>query len=322
MQALRRIATVLLLAVLGLAAFSSPAIGQITYTLDYSDPASDVVKLWTSNLTWVLADGAWIRTPFPDAVNINFLHSSLLDPQTLELRIDLKGAAVANNSDVSYSINLYTDATNRTRYTVTGSNGTLTIVTNLTGAVPIDISGPQNFTLVGANQDTVVFRVALSLLGSVTSFNIDATARWYGYPADNRTYSYQDFGWETPGNPASAPVTVSGYVRDREGNPIIGARITNDRSPTNASTNATGYYLLVLTPDVYNLTASAEGYEDATERVVLAGGTLIELNFTLEPKGLPVLGAAGGLVAAILLIAVAAAVVLLVAALLRRRKAA
>jgi hypothetical protein len=37
-------------------------------------------------------------------------------------------------------------------------------------------------------------------LGTITTWNIDATARTVGDP-----YTYLDFGWEVPGNPGSSP---------------------------------------------------------------------------------------------------------------------
>ena len=165
----------------------------VSFDLSYTDPASDVVEFWTSNMTPVLTDGNLTMSPFPDSVNMLHLTSSNASADVV-LTMQVKGT-IANLDNTSYQIRLYTRQDNATHFAVTHVNRTTTLASNATGFVPIDLSGST--TIV---QDTLSVRVAKSRLGTITAWEIDATAS-----ETEAVYTYVDYGWRIPGNPGSAP---------------------------------------------------------------------------------------------------------------------
>ncbi len=174
----------------------------VSFDLSYSDPASDVVKLWTLNMTPVLTPGGNLTlSPFPDSVNFLRLASANASA-TVGLTAQVKGN-IANLTNTSYEIRVYTRQDNASHFIVTYVNGTTTLTSNATGFVPVDISGSTIITSTGPNptlKNTLQVNLSKSLLGTVTSWNIDATAKQTG-----PTYTYEDFIWEVPGNPGSTP---------------------------------------------------------------------------------------------------------------------
>ena len=192
------------LAVFALAALAaSPGIASaVSFDLNYSDPASDVVKLWSSNMTPVLLPGGdWSLSPFPESVNLRWIRSAN-GSADVNLTIEVVGD-IANLDNTSYEIRLYTRADNASHFIVTYVNETTVLTSNATSFTPVDISGNSTITSAGPNptlQNLLRIRVAKSLLGTATAWNIDATATQSG-----PTYSYRDYGWQVPGNPGSAP---------------------------------------------------------------------------------------------------------------------
>jgi len=164
-----------------------------SFDLSYTDPASDVVEFWTSNMTPVLTDGNLTMSPFPDSVN--FLHLTSANASAdVTLTIQVKGT-IANLDNTSYQIRLYTRQDNVSHFAVTHVNRTTTLTSNATGFVPIDLSGSTTIA-----QGTLSVTVAKSRLGIVTAWNIDATAT-----ETETVYTYVDYGWQVPGNPGSTP---------------------------------------------------------------------------------------------------------------------
>ncbi|HYT18444.1 MAG TPA: hypothetical protein VEO18_09395 [Thermoplasmata archaeon] len=186
------LAGVLLSGVLVLA-FGTSLVSAVSFDVSYTDPASDVVEFWTSNMTPVLTDGNLTLSPFPDSVNMLHLTSANASADVV-LTMQVKGT-IANLDNTSYQIRLYTRQDNATHFAVTHVNRTTLLASNATGFVPIDLSGST--TIV---QDTLSVRVAKSGLGIITAWEIDATATETG-----AVYTYMDYGWRIPGNPGSAP---------------------------------------------------------------------------------------------------------------------
>ncbi|MDA2923033.1 carboxypeptidase-like regulatory domain-containing protein [Patescibacteria group bacterium AH-259-L07] len=75
---------------------------------------------------------------------------------------------------------------------------------------------------------------------------------------------------------------IDGVVTDVDtGLPIEGAAITD--GTRQATTDATGYYLISDIPEgTYTVTASAAGYQEASQSVVVTGGLTSTANFSLQ----------------------------------------
>src|SRR3989442_12749663 len=69
------------------------------------------------------------------------------------------------------------------------------LASTATGFVPIDIS-----LRVAVTQGTLTVNLAKSWLGTITAWDLDATATETG-----TIYSYRDSGWQIAGNPGSEP---------------------------------------------------------------------------------------------------------------------
>ena len=165
----------------------------VSFDRSYTDPASDVVELWASNMTPVLTDGNVTMSPFPDSVN--FLRLASADAGTdITLTIQVKGM-IADLDNTSYQIRIYTRQDNSSHFQATYVNGTTMLTSNATGFIPIDISTRGTVT-----QGTLLVSVAKSWLGTITAWDLDATATETG-----TIYSYRDSGWQIPGNPGSEP---------------------------------------------------------------------------------------------------------------------
>ncbi len=183
------------LLLVSLVAFA-PGIGvasAVSFDRSYTDPASDVVELWASNMTPVLTDGNLTMSPFPDSVNVMRLASADAGAD-ITLTIQVKGL-IANLDNTSYHIRIYTRQDNSSHFQATYVNGTTMLTSNGTGFVPVDIS-----TRATVTQGTLLVNVAKSWLGTITAWDLDATATETG-----ATYSYRDSGWQIPGSPGSEP---------------------------------------------------------------------------------------------------------------------
>jgi hypothetical protein len=196
------VATVLAICVTALAASAGIA-SAVSFDLDYSDPASDVVKLYTSNMTPVLLpSGAWSMSPFPDSVNLQWLRSAN-NSADVNLTFEVRGE-IANLANTSYEMHLFTRADNASHFIVNYTNGVTWLKSNDTAFTPVDINGNSTIASTGPGPNPLMnkleIRVTKSLLGAITSWNIDGTATQGG-----PVYTYRDFGWQVPGNPGSAP---------------------------------------------------------------------------------------------------------------------
>ena len=167
----------------------------VSFDRSYADPASDVVELWASNLTPVLTDGNLTMSPFPDSVNVLRLASADAGAD-IALTIQVKGS-IANLDNTSYQIRIYTRQDNSTHFRATYVNGKMMLTSNASGFVPIDIS-PR----VAVTQGTLTVNLAKSWLGTISAWDLDATATETG-----TIYSYRDSGWQIPGNPGSEPTS-------------------------------------------------------------------------------------------------------------------
>ncbi|MCH7925516.1 MAG: carboxypeptidase-like regulatory domain-containing protein [Planctomycetes bacterium] len=75
---------------------------------------------------------------------------------------------------------------------------------------------------------------------------------------------------------------IEGTVTDVDtGNPIEGATVTD--GTRQATTDAAGYYLIADVPEgTYTVTASATGYQDASQEVAVTEGVTSIANFSLQ----------------------------------------
>ncbi|MDZ7730426.1 MAG: carboxypeptidase-like regulatory domain-containing protein [Natrialbaceae archaeon] len=84
--------------------------------------------------------------------------------------------------------------------------------------------------------------------------------------------------------------TITGTVRDGDGDPLTNASIRLDGNLT-TTTNATGgYQVSTVEPGNHTLTASLAGYENATANVTISPGATLEQNFTLTAQNGTIVG--------------------------------
>lgn len=281
----------------------------VNLNLNYSDPASDVFQMWTSNDSHVTdASGYWVMSPSPGEVNLIRLGSTDAGTDVnLYLRVQ---TSIASRPNVTYDIRMYSRLDNRTHYIFQYSNGRAILTQNQTNAAQVNMT--SNVTVV-ASAFTVT--VAKNLLGgptNITAWNLDATSKEF---AGN--YTYEDFLWQQPGNPGSAPAFIQGRVTDSAN----GAGLSNVKVSTGAggyftTTNATGSYSLPAAPGTFNLTFSLSGYDAVTKSVTVQYQQTQTVNAQLAKTSS--LGASLPWIFAAVL--VTAAAVLLVVVLRRRRR--
>ncbi len=254
--------------------------------LTYTDPASDVVKLWSSNMTPVLnVNGEPFMSPFPAEINILRLHSTESEGgANVTLTLEVQGS-IANLDNTSYEIRLYTRADNASHFIVSYANGSTFLDSNDTSFSAIDITGNSTVGSTGPNptlQNALEIRVEKSLLGNLTAWNMDTTGTQIG-----PTYSYRDFGWEVPGSPGSAPTILYGIVTEvGVGTTLSGVNVSTDVGGYWTVTNTTGAYSLSISPGTYNVTFTLEGYGTTTLRVTVAAGDTRSLDAELSRLGL------------------------------------
>jgi len=259
-----RVPALFILATLALAAFAAPAGAVPNFTVDYSDPASDVEQLWTSNRSAVLdANGDPISSPFPDAINILWVRSrNATDPANVTISVETQGS-IANRDDTSYEFQLYTQPTDASYFRVTYVNGT-TILDSTDSSFPsVDISGNSTITSTGPNptlRNLLRINVEKSHLDPIDSWNVRLLALQVG-----PTYTYRDWGWELPGNPGSSPTILEGIVTEAGmGTPLAGANVS------------TG---------TYNVTFARDGYASQVFQVTIATGETEQVNVQLTRLG-------------------------------------
>jgi len=293
-----------------------------TFPINYSDPASDVVRLnSTTGLCEVDAADNCIMSPNPQDVNIQWVRGRDVAGE-YNLTIEVRGR-IQDYPNTTYAVNLYIDATNQTHWIVNYTDGGLSLTTNQSGTAVVDITG--NATVYGPNPTSpniVSMFVNQSLLGGPSnisaSVNIDGMAIQKGDPNLGEPYSYQDFGWEVSGHPATSPTLLNGHVYVRgTTTPIAGATVGLSDGQS-VQTNATGYYAFSLTPGTYNVTVTADGFVAVTVSVTLTLGETVTRDIELERASLTPLGDL--LLPAVIALAVILAILLLVALAKRRRK--
>jgi hypothetical protein len=276
----------------------------INFNLSYSDPASDVAQLWTSNNSHVTsAGGAWVMSPNPGVVDLIRL-SSLESGSNISLSVRVR-TTIAVQANTTYDVRLYTTSDNSTYYIVRYNNGTTTLRSNHTGSAVTNLGGTTT-----SPASTLNFVVPKSALGSITAWNIDATAQMVG-----TTYTYVDFIWSVPGNPGSAPAAIQGHVTDA-GTGVGLAGVSVSAAGYSTTTNATGYYLLPAVQGNLTITFSLAGYQTASQpiSVSLAHTATVNAQLSRTSQGLP---ASTWLLIAVGIIAASAIIAFVV---LRRRR--
>ncbi len=289
----------------------SPSYGlraaAVNLNLNYSDPASDVAKMWTSNNSHVTdVGGFWILNPSPASDNLIRVSSTDAGADVaLYLRVQ---GSIATQSNISYEIRLYPRSDNSTHFAVTFSNGTTWLRRNNTVGGAVNLTSNTTISPVS----TLNVAVSKGLLGNLSAWDIDASTKEVG-----TTYTYEDFVWSQPGNPGSAPAFIQGRVTDASnGTGLANVNVSTTAGGYFTSTDATGYYSLPAAPGNFTLTFSLTGYVTATKQVTVQYQQTATVNAALTktapPSEIPWLwiGVAGMLIAAVL-------VALLV---LRRRK--
>lgn len=278
----------------------------VNFSLNYSDPASDVFQLWTSNDTHVTdASGYWIMSPSPGTVNLIRLSSADAGSAVnVFLKVQTTITVAAN---ITYEMRLYTRADNSTHYIITFRNGLTTMVTNHTGSSVVNLTADTSVGPLG----WLEFRVSKSDLGNITAWNIDATSKQV---AGN--YTYEDFGWSLPGNPGSAPAFLQGRVTDAaNGAGLSGVNVSTGAGGYFTTTNATGYYSLPAAPGTFNITYILSGYDTLTKQVTVQYQQTQTVNVQLSKTS-----TIATYLPWILIIVVIVAVALIAAVLLRRRR--
>ncbi len=230
----------------------------VNLNLNYSDPASDVAKMWTSNNSHVTdVGGFWILSPSPASVNLLRV-SSTNSGADVALYLRVQGL-IATQANVSYDIRLYPRADNSTQYSVKYSNGTTWLRQNGTVAGYVNLTA--NTTISPASTLNVI--VSKGLLGNISAWDIDATAKEVG-----SVYTYEDFVWSQPGSPGSAPAYIQGRATDAaNGGGLANVNVSTGSGGYFTTTNATGYYNLPAAPGNFTLSFSLAGYVTVTKTV-------------------------------------------------------
>lgn len=279
------------------------------FNLNYSDPSSDVFKLWTSNDSHVTdSAGYWIMSPSPGTVNLLRLSSADASGNVaVYLRVQTAISVLANTT---YEWHLYPRADNSTHYVLTFRNGGTSLVSNRTGSATVNLTAN---TSVG-NQGWLEVRVPKADLGgaaNITAWNMDAVAKQI-----QGDYTYEDFVWQQPGNPGSAPAFIQGRVTDEaNGAGLANANVSTGSAGYVSMTNATGYYSLPAAPGNFTLTFSLPGYATVTRAVTVQYQQTQTVNVQLSRSD--ALAQALPWIALAVVVVAAAAVAFLI---LRRRK--
>ncbi len=255
---------------------------------NYSDPASDVQKFYTSNGTPVIVGGNFVFSPTPSSANLLELHSAPGAGNLVDITIKLAGSkqtggGVGATTNFTYTFDLYTDLNDKVHYIVnyTGGTGTMWLVSNKTsGFTPRDITGNASITSSSGNRlDQLVLKVDLSLIPSVTAWDVDALA-----VERDAYYTYKDFIYLVPGHPGTAPAALQGHVYVEGSNTTLAnVTLTSDVGNFTTLSNAQGAYFIGLAPGAYNITAHKAGYRDVTYHVVVGLGSVITHDFQLAP---------------------------------------
>lgn len=78
--------------------------------------------------------------------------------------------------------------------------------------------------------------------------------------------------------------TISGTVTNPDAEPVVGAAVRIENTDLSTSTDDDGNYSFEdVDAGTYQVSVEAEGYEPTSSEVVVESGTVVELDFTLEP---------------------------------------
>ena len=80
--------------------------------------------------------------------------------------------------------------------------------------------------------------------------------------------------------------TLSGYIKDDEGNGLNTASISLDQSGGSTTSNEIGYYELIVNPNTYAITVSKPGYQDYSGSVSVSSDTNKNVTLSKEPPTL------------------------------------
>ncbi len=100
--------------------------------------------LYSNNNTPVLTAGSYTFTVNHPDIDVNWIRTRD-NGTSVKIHFEMRGDVV-NRTNTTYSVNLYSDATNRTHYTVNYTNGNLWLNSNATGFVPRNITGNATIT--------------------------------------------------------------------------------------------------------------------------------------------------------------------------------
>lgn len=281
-------------------------VSAVNFSLNYSDPASDVFQLWTSNDSHVTdASGFWILSPSPGTVNLVRLSSA---DSGSAVNVFLKvQTTITVSANTTYEMRLYTRADNSTHYIISYRNGIASLVSNHTGSPVVNLTADASVGALG----WLEFHVPKSDLGNITAWNIDATAKQI-----SGNYTYEDFGWSLPGNPGSAPAFLQGRVTDAaNGAGLGGVNVSTGAGSYFTTTNATGYYSLPAAPGTFNITYTLSGYDALTKQVTVQYQQTQTVNAQLSKTS-----TLTSYLPWILIVVVVVAAVLIAVLLMRRRK--
>lgn len=270
---LRGLALTLALAIVTLSLLIAPQTSPVSFpvhasavslALNYSDPASDVFKMWTSNASHVTdAAGHWLLSPAPGTVNLIRLSST---EAGLNVQVFLKvQTSISVLANVTYEYRLYPRADNATHYIVTFRDGFTTMVSNHTGSTAHNLTANTTVGNLGW-LGVAVSKDYMKGAANITAWNIDATAKMV---AGN--YTYEDFVWQQPGNPGSAPAFIQGRVTDvGTGAGLANVNVSTGSAGYFTTTNATGSYSLPAAPGTFTLTFTLSGYESTSKTVTVS----------------------------------------------------
>ncbi len=273
----------------------------VNFNLSYTNPAGDVFELWSSNGTHVTnAGGFWIMGRNPGEVDLVRLNSADAGVNVnLALRVR---TAILSSVNVSYEFRLYPRADNRTHYRVDYADGLASFTEDQPGAIPVNVTAGTTVS-PSSTLNVAVNKSLLGGLANIDSWKIDASTR---ETAGN--YTFEDFLWQVPCSPESAPAFVQGRVSDTA-NASLSEVTVSTSTGCSAKSDANGFYSVPAAPGNVTLTFSLGGYETASKNVTVGYRQTQTMNAQLaaSPFGVaasPLLVAGVIVVAAIIVVAV------------------
>ncbi len=142
----------------------------------------------------------------------------------------------------------------------------------------------ENFTFTDAQGHYTINCVEGSVL--IVAINASFAPMFRHLNVSNNTVYYVDFVMSPPPEPTA---TISGYVRDKEGDPLVGIEvfvINNTHMYHNVTyTDATGYFQLGVIDDWLHLIVEPDGYFEFHEYILVKENDTLYYNITLIEKG-------------------------------------